>query len=67
MRWKEWRVDVAAPKHLRGDLGMGLKTKARPQAFAATFGKPYVFEHERFVLGSVPGGQGLQWRSEAPL
>lgn len=46
----EWQVEAAVKNHLRGDLGLVLKTKARHHAIAAKLERPYVFEHKPFVL-----------------
>ncbi|KAM7289677.1 hypothetical protein ISCGN_029806 [Ixodes scapularis] len=44
------KAEAAAQNHLRGDLGLVLKTKARLHALAAMLDEPYVFEHKPFAL-----------------
>ncbi|CAN7948407.1 unnamed protein product, partial [Ixodes pacificus] len=46
----KWHVEAAALNHLRGGVGLVLKTKARHHAIAAKLDKPYVFEHKPFVV-----------------
>lgn len=47
--------------------GHGAQDQGAPQVFAATLGKPYVFEHEPFVLQSEAQSQEDQDCSEDPV
>ncbi|EEC07138.1 hypothetical protein IscW_ISCW019061 [Ixodes scapularis] len=49
-------AEAAAQNHLRGDLSLVLKTKARHHLIATNLDKPYVFEHKPFVLQDENGG-----------
>ncbi|XP_064481946.1 calnexin-like [Ornithodoros turicata] len=46
----KWEVEGAEKSHLRGDLGLVLKSKARHAAISSKLNKPFVFDHKTFVL-----------------
>ncbi|CAN8025680.1 unnamed protein product, partial [Ixodes persulcatus] len=59
-------VEAAAQNHLRGDLSLVLKIKARHHAIAANLYKPYVFEHKPFVLEEEENGDLSQFHDKSP-
>ncbi|XP_075544785.1 calmegin-like isoform X1 [Dermacentor variabilis] len=46
----KWEVEASSKSHLRGDLGLVLKSKAHHHAIAAKLSKPFAFDHKPFVL-----------------
>lgn len=46
----KWEVEAPSKSHLKGDLGLVLKSKARHHAIAAKLTKPFTFDHKPFVL-----------------
>ncbi|KAL3215902.1 hypothetical protein MRX96_033374 [Rhipicephalus microplus] len=46
----KWEVEASSKSHLRGDLGLVLKSKAHHHAIASKLSKPFTFDHKPFVL-----------------
>uniref|UniRef100_A0A224YSV3 Calnexin n=1 Tax=Rhipicephalus zambeziensis TaxID=60191 RepID=A0A224YSV3_9ACAR len=46
----KWEVEASSKSHLRGDLGLVLKSKAHHHAISSKLSKPFTFDHKPFVL-----------------